>query len=79
MITDTQRRAQILRKINRISVDKLEELDFFVSRLEEGVAAKTKTLSYAGAWCDIDDAVFHDLTSSRIGNRSSIEQFTGVK
>ena len=37
MITDIQRRVQIVRKINRIPVDKLKELDDFVSGLEEGV------------------------------------------
>jgi len=69
MITDTQRRTQILRKINRIPVDKLEELDDFVSKLEENVVKKTRTLSFAGAWRDIDESVFKDLTQDLISNR----------
>ena len=69
MITDTERRNQILRKINRIPTDKLKELDDFVSKLEQGIIQKSKTLSFAGAWSDIDDTVFNDLTHDLISNR----------
>ncbi len=69
MITDTQRRTQILRKINRIPVDKLKELDDFVSKLEEGVIPKSKTISFVGVWRDIDDTVFNDLTNELINHR----------
>ena len=69
MITDTQRRNQIVRKINRIPVDKLKELDDFVSKLEEDLTQKSKTLSFAGSWKDIDDTLFNDLTSDLISNR----------
>ena len=69
MITDTQRRTQILRKVNRIPVDKLKELDEFVSKLEEGIVRKSKILSFAGLWRDIDDEVFDELTNNLISNR----------
>ena len=69
MITDTQRRNQILWKINRIPSDKLKDLDDFVSKLEQGIIQKSKTLSFAGAWSDIDDTVFNDLTHDLISNR----------
>jgi hypothetical protein len=69
MITDTQRRNQILRKINRIPTEKLKELDDFVSNLEQGIIQKSKTLSFAGAWSDIDETVFNDLTNDLISNR----------
>jgi hypothetical protein len=69
MITDTQRRMQILRKVNRIPVDKLKELDEFVSKLEEGIVTKSKALSFAGSWRDIDDTVFDELTNNLISNR----------
>ena len=78
MITDTQRRTQILRKVNRIPVDKLKELDDFVSKLEESVVRKSKILSFAGSWKNIDDAVFNaltnDLTSHRQRNRRRIDE-----
>ena len=69
MITETQRRNQILRRINRIPKDKLKELDDYVSKLEQNISKKSRTLSFAGAWQDIDDSVFDDLTSKLISNR----------
>jgi hypothetical protein len=69
MITDTQRRNQILRKISRIPTNKLKELDDFVSKLEKGIIQKSETLSFAGAWHDIDDTVFNDFTDDLISNR----------
>ena len=69
MITDTQRRNQILRRISRIPKDKLMELDDYVSKLEEDNNNKKRTLSFAGAWHDIDNSVFDDLTNNLINNR----------
>jgi len=69
MITDAQRRNQILRRISQIPKDKLKELDEYISNLEQEKNIKKKTLSYAGAWKDIDDSVFDDLTINLIANR----------
>ena len=69
MITDTQRRNQILRRISRIPKDKLKDLDDYISKLEDQISNKSKTLSYAGAWHDIDDSAFDVLTSNLIRNR----------
>lgn len=68
MITDTQKRQQILRKIYRIPSEKLKELDDFVSSLEQE-NKKVKILSFAGAWQNIDDSVLNDLTENLINNR----------
>ena len=69
MITDTQKRQQILRKIYRVPSEKLKELDDFVSNLEKGIHKKSKNLSFAGAWQNIDDSVLKDLTENLISNR----------
>lgn len=69
MITDAQRRNQILRRVSRIPKDKLKELDDYISKLEEVNNNKDKTLSFAGAWQDIDESVFEDLTSNLIERR----------
>ncbi len=69
MISDTQRRNQILRRINKIPEEKLGELDDFVSKLEKDISKKTKTLSYAGIWKDIDESTFQSLTKDLIQNR----------
>jgi len=70
MITDTQRRNQILRRISRIPKDKLKELDDYISKLERNISKKSKTLSFAGSWIDIDESVFKDFTADLIDNRN---------
>jgi len=69
MITDTQQRQLILRKVYRIPVEKLKELDDFISKLELAVNKKTKTLSFAGSWKNIDDSALIELTEKLIMNR----------
>lgn len=62
--TNTQIRKQILRKIKRISDDKLRELDVFVSKLEETPRKKDKILAFGGAWEDIDEKLFDEFTEN---------------
>ena len=69
MITNTQIRNQILRKIQRIPDDKLKELEVFVSKLEETTNKKDKNLSFAGAWENIDDNLFNEFTDNLIDRR----------
>jgi hypothetical protein len=69
MMTDTQRRQQILKKLYRVPSDKLEELDDFVSKLEQNSDKKVQIMSFAGAWQNIDDSVFKELTDNLINNR----------
>jgi hypothetical protein len=69
MITDTQRRQIILRKIYRIPTEKLKEVDDFISKLEIEMNKKSHTLSFAGSWQDIDDSILNDFTDSLISNR----------
>ena len=74
MLTDTQRRNQILRRISKMSSDKLKDLDEYVLKLEQGAPKKTKSILYAGAWKDIDDSVFADFTTNLIDNRHKNRQ-----
>ncbi len=69
MKTDTQKRQQIVNKIYRIPPEKLNELDEFVSQLEKETDNKDLTLSFAGAWQDMDESVFQELTDNLIDNR----------
>lgn len=69
MITDKQRRNQIIRRIQRISPDKIKKLQDFIDKLEENTPSKKKVLSYAGAWSDIDEDLFNDLTENLISKR----------
>ena len=69
MATDTQKRQQILRKIYRVPPDKLDEIDKFLSNIDKNTPQKSKNLSYAGSWKNIDKSVFDDLTKNLINNR----------
>jgi hypothetical protein len=69
MITDAQRRNQIIRRISRIPKVRLKELDEYVANLEQEVNQKSRTMSFAGAWHDIDDSTFDDLTKNLISGR----------
>lgn len=69
MTTETKIRSQILKRIQRIPSSKLNELDEFISKLEQASGNKAKVLSYAGAWENIDPIVFTELTENIISNR----------
>jgi len=69
MMTNTQIRNQILRKIQRIPADRLKELEVFVSKLEETTNKKDKNLSFAGAWENIDDNLFNEFTENLLDRR----------
>ena len=69
MTIDTQKRQKILRKIYRIPSDKLNELDEFISKFELGPDIKSKNLSFAGAWKNIDESTFSELTDNLINRR----------
>lgn len=69
MITDTQKRSQLIRRIQRIPSNKLNELDQLISKLEESTSRKDKNLTYAGAWKDIDQETFDNLTVNLVEKR----------
>ena len=70
MIADTQIRQQILRKIRRIPSDKLNDLNEYLSKLEQTTDKTSKILSFAGSWNNIDEAAFDELTDNLILNRN---------
>jgi len=69
MITDKQRKNQIIRRIQNISPDKIKKLQDFIDKLEKNTPGRKKVLSYAGCWSDIDDDLFKDLTDNLISKR----------
>jgi len=69
MISDTQIRDQLMRRIHRIRADKLRQLDDYAAKLEETINNKEKILSFAGAWENIDDDLFNDFTDRLITRR----------
>lgn len=69
MITTNQIRSQILRKIQKIPSNKLGELNDFVTKLEQTTNKKDKILSFAGAWENIEEEIFCEITENLISNR----------
>ena len=69
MATDTQIRNQLIRRIQKIPGNKLEELNELVAKLELTSPKKDKILSFAGAWSNIDSGVLSNLTENLIDNR----------
>jgi len=76
MITETQIRSQILRRILRIPSNKLPELNEFVSRLEQSGEKKGRNLSFAGVWNDIEASTLAELTDHLIPNREKTKRRT---
>jgi len=69
MITDKQRKNQILRRLQKLPPDKIKELNEFMDRLEQETPKKRKILSYAGVWSDMDESTLDDLTNKLISRR----------
>lgn len=70
MKADTQIRQQIFRKIRRIPLEKLSDLNDYLSKFEQTSCISSKTLSFAGSWNNIDESVFDELTENLISNRN---------
>ncbi len=69
MITESQKRNRLLSRIQRIPANKLQELDDFISKMEDNMTAKSKVLSFAGVWKDPDSQMLNDLTEDLVKNR----------
>ncbi|WP_194975702.1 hypothetical protein [Aquiflexum lacus] len=64
MISETQRRKRLAKKIQEVSTDKLVEIERFVLSLEASLDKSKEILSFAGSWKNIDDELFFDLTEN---------------
>lgn len=69
MISDTDIRNQLIKRIQNIPPDMLSELNVLLTKLEKSASRKAKNLSYAGMWSDIDNDLFKDFSESLIQNR----------
>jgi hypothetical protein len=50
--------------------NKLNDLNDYLSKLEQTTAKASKALSFAGSWANIDESAFNELTDNLILNRS---------
>ena len=69
MITETLIRSLLIRRIQRIPSNKLNELSQLITKLELTSSNKEKKLSFAGAWANIDSETFNNLTENLIEKR----------
>ena len=71
MITETQYRNQIIRRIQRMPLSKLKESSKLVNEMEIKSPKKDKNLSFAGTWGNLDADFFSNLTENLIESRTN--------
>jgi len=67
-------RNSLVRKIQQLSTDKLNEINNLLNKIEIHLTSKDKTLKLAGTWKDLDDDMFIDLTEKLHENRAKDRQ-----
>ena len=55
-------RNNLISRIQQLSADKLAELDNLLTKVENQLKSKDRTLQLAGIWKDLDDDAVIDLT-----------------
>jgi len=55
-------RNNLIRQIQQLSTAKLNEITKALSKIERQFKSKDKTLALAGAWKDLDNDTFNELT-----------------
>lgn len=64
----------MVRKIQQLSADKLTEINNLFSKIESQLKSKDKTLKLAGAWKDLDESFFNEMTEKLHDNRANDRQ-----
>lgn len=63
-------RNNLVRKIQRMSTDKLTEVSKYLNKIEQELQSKEQTLKLAGSWKKIDDELFTNFTDMLHDNRA---------
>lgn len=64
-------KLEIIKKLEAFSLAKLSQVMAFVKNLDEDESRKTRVLSFAGSWKDLDQEIFDDLTVNLQKNRET--------
>lgn len=67
-------RNTLVRKLQQLSADKLTEINNLLGKIESQRKSKDKTIKLAGAWKDLDQPFFNELTDKLHGNRANDRQ-----
>lgn len=62
MLKEREIRTKILRRVENISTDKLDDIWDFLRKIEKKSSEKKEILSYAGCWKNLDKNLIDDLT-----------------
>ncbi len=76
MNSQSKLRNNLIRKIQKLSIEKLKELSKQISS-SESKTNREATLALAGSWSNLSEDIFQDFTSNLHQNRSidrSLEQ-----
>ncbi|MBX2971079.1 MAG: hypothetical protein KF803_17055 [Cyclobacteriaceae bacterium] len=64
-------RNTLVRRLQQLSADKLNEINNLLGKIESQLKSKDKTLKLAGTWKDLDDDFFTEMTEKLHNNRSN--------
>ena len=67
-------RNNLVRKLQQLSIDKLNEINILLGKIEGQLKSKDKTLQLAGRWKDLDDNFLLELTDKLHENRANDRQ-----
>lgn len=74
MNTKNRLRNSLVRKLQLLSADKLTEINNLLSQIENQFGSKDKTLNLGGAWKDLDNSLFSEMTEKLHDNRANDRQ-----
>lgn len=69
MNSQSKLRNNLIRKIQRLSIERLREISKQITS-NEGKSSKEKTLALAGSWNNLDEDIIQDFTSNLHQKRS---------
>jgi hypothetical protein len=78
MTAKNKLRNKLMRKVQHLSTDKLTEIDNLLSKIEDQFKSKEKTLKLAGAWKDLNEDIFTELTENLHNNRANDRQIADL-
>ncbi len=74
MTLENKLKNSLIRKIQRLSADKLTEVNSLLGKIENQFKSKESTLKLAGSWKDLSQDFFVELTENLHTNRAKDRQ-----
>jgi hypothetical protein len=74
MNVNSKLRNNLIRKIQKLSIDKLAEVTSLLSKVENQFKSKENTIKLAGAWKNIENDWLSDFTENLHSNRAKDRQ-----